>query len=270
MNGVARTAVGAARLRARESERPDRLFDDPYAGAFVAAADAGQADAGRGSGAGDLFSDHLVFRTRFFDDYLSGSGCDQVVLPAAGLDSRAFRLDWPAGTRLFELDLPELLAFKDGVLRELDTTARCERVPVPVDLREDWPGSLRAAGFDPARPTAWLAEGLLIYLSPAEAGRLLDGIGALSAAGSRLAFEYAPGAAAALAERVTAMPELRRIATLWKGGPGEDAVARLEADGWRARTVDASTLATRYGRRAPSGGFLTAVRSDADHRNSPE
>ncbi|YCK39272.1 SAM-dependent methyltransferase [Actinomadura sp. ATCC 39365] len=270
MNGVARTAVGAAWLRARESERPDRLFEDPYAGAFVAAADAGPPDAGRGSGAGDLFSDHLVFRTRFFDDHLSDSGCDQVVLLAAGLDARAFRLDWPPGVRLFELDLPELLAFKDGVLRGLAATARCERVPVPVDLREDWPGSLRAAGFDPARPTAWLIEGLLIYLSPAEAGRLLDGVRALSAAGSRLAFEYDPAAAALLAERARTMPELRRIATLWKGGPGEDAVARLTARGWRVRTVDASTLATRYGRPAPRGGFLTAVLSDADHHNSPE
>ncbi|MEV4396303.1 SAM-dependent methyltransferase [Nonomuraea sp. NPDC049607] len=270
MNGVAKTAVGAAWLRARESERPDRLFDDPYAAAFVAAAETERADAGRGSGAAGLFGDHLVFRTRFFDDYLSESGCGQVVLVAAGLDSRAYRLDWPPGVRLFELDLPELLAFKDGVLRGLGATARCERVPVPVDLREDWPGSLRAAGFDPARPTAWLAEGLLIYLSPAEAARLLDGIGALSAAGSGLAFEHDPAASAALAERARTMPELRRIATLWKGGLGEDAVARLNARGWRARTVDASALAARYGRRAPGGAFLTATRSDADHRNSPE
>ncbi|MFB9207914.1 SAM-dependent methyltransferase [Nonomuraea spiralis] len=265
MNGVARTAVGAAWLRARESERPDRLFDDPYAGAFVAAAGAGQ-----GSGAAGVFGDHLAFRTRFFDDYLRESGCDQVVLPAAGLDSRAYRLAWPAGVRLFELDQPELLAFKDGVLRELGATARCERVPVPVDLREDWPGRLRAAGFDPARPTAWLVEGLLIYLSAAEAGRLLGEIGALSAAGSRLAFEHDRAAAAALIERARTMPALRRVATLWKGGLGEDAVAWLTTRGWRADVVELSALAARYGRPAQGGGFLTAVRGDADHPDSPE
>ncbi|NUP76812.1 MAG: SAM-dependent methyltransferase [Nonomuraea sp.] len=253
MNGVARTAVGAAWLRARESERPDRLFDDPYASAFVAAA--GHRDEGPGP-----FGDHLVFRTRFFDDHLRDTGCGQVVLLAAGLDSRAFRLAWPSGVRLFELDLPELLAFKDGVLGELGARARCERVAVPVDLREAWPAALRAAGFDPARPTAWLAEGLLIYLGAEEAGRLLDEVGALSAPGSTLAFEHDPATAAELIERARTMPELRRVAALWKGGLREDATTWLGARGWRTRIVERAALAERYGRPARDGGFLVAER----------
>jgi methyltransferase (TIGR00027 family) len=259
ITGVAKTAVGAAWVRAKESERPDRLFDDPYAGAFVAAAGADHR-----SGARDHFGDHLVLRTRFFDDYLLGSGCGQVVLLAAGLDSRAFRLDWAPGVRLFELDLPELLAFKDGVLAGMGATARCERVAVPVDLREDWPGALRAAGFDPARPAAWLVEGLLIYLTAAEAGRLLDEVAALSAPGSRLASEHDAEQAADLLERARTTPALRRVATLWKGGLDEDTATWLNARGWRARAVERAGLAAEYGRPAPGhGGFLVAERTAA-------
>ncbi|NUR85639.1 MAG: SAM-dependent methyltransferase [Nonomuraea sp.] len=255
MNGVEKTAVGVAWLRARESERSDRLFDDPYASAFVAAA-------GHPGGGPGLFGDHLAFRTRFFDDYLRESGRTQVVLLAAGLDSRAYRLEWAPGTRLFELDLPELLTFKDGVLADLGVTPACERVAVPVDLREDWPGALRAAGFDPARPTAWLVEGLLIYLSAAEAAGLLDQVGTLSAPGSRLAFEHDPAAAARLMDRARTMPELRRVATLWKGGLGEDAAPWLEARGWRTRVWARAELAARYDRHARSGGaFLSAERT---------
>ncbi|MCK2218925.1 SAM-dependent methyltransferase [Actinomadura sp. ATCC 31491] len=248
---VARTAIGAARLRAQESERPDRLFDDPYAKAFAT---------GEGP-VRELFADHLAFRTRFFDDHLLGAGLSQVVLVAAGLDSRAYRLPWPPGLRLFELDLPELLAYKDGVLARLGAEPRCERVPVPVDLREDWPAALRAAGFDPAVPAAWLAEGLLIYLSAAEAGELLTRIGALAAPGSSLAFEHDAGGAARLMAAARTRPAMGRLAELWKGGLGEDAPAWLAARGWRPRTVGRAELAERYGRRwEGAGGFLTALR----------
>ncbi|WP_345562030.1 SAM-dependent methyltransferase [Nonomuraea rosea] len=254
LTGVSNTAVGAAWVRARESERPDRLFEDAYAGAFVAAAD-------YASASGELFADHLAFRTRFFDGYLTGSGCRQVVLLAAGLDSRAYRLDWAPGVRLFEIDLPELLTFKDAVLAEMGARPACERVAVPADLREDWPGALRAAGFDPAEPVAWLAEGLLIYLDAEESARLLTRVGELSARGSSLAFEHDAEAAARLMERVRAMPKLRRVAELWRGGLGEDAAAWLEERGWRTRTVGRAALAAEYGRPSTGkGGFLVAER----------
>ncbi|MFG1702139.1 SAM-dependent methyltransferase [Nonomuraea sp. M3C6] len=259
LTGVAKTAVGAAWVRAQESERADRLFDDPYARMFVEAAGTDH----RG-GARDFFGDHLVFRTRFFDDYLTAAGCAQVVLLACGLDSRAYRLDWPGGVRVFELDLPELLAFKDRVLAGAEP--RCERVAVPVDLREDWPRALRAAGFEPGEPTAWLAEGLLIYLSAAESAALLTRVGELSAPGSRLAFEHDSAAAADLMERARAMPSMRRVAALWKGGLGEDAATWLGARGWRARTVERAELASRYGRPSSGrGGFLVAER-EAGHK----
>jgi methyltransferase (TIGR00027 family) len=104
------------------------------------------------------------------------SGCRQVVLVAAGLDTRAFRLSWPAGVSLFEMDLPAVLAFKEQVLTSTDAVPRCHRVAVAVDLREDWLSQLVTAGFQPATPTVWLLEGLLIYLTADEATTLLRAV----------------------------------------------------------------------------------------------
>jgi methyltransferase (TIGR00027 family) len=161
LRGVGKTALGVAVVRARESRREDRLFDDPYAQAFVAAAPGAFPDGrpetgGRRATPGPLaslgaaFYAHAVIRTRFFDDYLTTAataGCGQVVLLAAGLDTRAFRLAWPAGTRLFELDPPDVLTFKESVPAACGAVPRCERVTVPADLREDWPRALASSGF---------------------------------------------------------------------------------------------------------------------------
>jgi methyltransferase (TIGR00027 family) len=294
-----------ARVRASESRRPDRLFDDPYAEAFLAASpDALPEERAGGSplrAVGALFQFHGALRTRFFDDYLlaaAGAGCLQVVLLAAGLDTRAFRLDWPEGVRLFELDLPEVLRFKEEVLAARGAVPRCRRVVLPVDLREcgpeGWPAALTGAALDPARPTAWLVEGLLIYLSPEEAGRLLSAVGELSAAGSQLAFEFresvdrgsgglkseapatAPGREAKpsvspsvddFLECARAIPGMRRYTSLWKGGLGADAPEWLAHHGWRARLQDRAAVAASYGRAAPErsgGSFLTAVRGGAE------
>ncbi|MEV4259539.1 SAM-dependent methyltransferase, partial [Spirillospora sp. NPDC049652] len=135
--GVGRTALGVARMRAAEHRRPDRLFTDPFAAAFAAAGP--PAPPGRDGPMRDLLILQVIVRTRFYDDYLraaADAGIRQVVLLAAGLDTRAFRLDWPAGTRLFEVDLPDVLAFKAATLA--DAEPRCERAAVAADLREEW------------------------------------------------------------------------------------------------------------------------------------
>src|SRR5215468_4699251 len=172
---VSKTAIGVALVRAMESQRPDRLFNDPFAMRFIAAApeylseraQRRQSEGGDGpTPMGAALAAHIAVRTRFYDTYLlqaCGQGCRQVVLLAAGLDSRAYRLDFPPGVRLFELDLPPVLAFKERVLA--GHTPNCERIAVPVDLSTEWAGALRQAGFDPTAPTAWLIEGLLIYLT---------------------------------------------------------------------------------------------------------
>jgi len=270
-------------VRARESQREDRLFDDPYAQAFVDAAPGAfpeeQAVRGRSAGAGPLaslgaaFYAHAVIRTRFYDEYLTAAaraGSRQVVLLAAGLDTRAFRLAWPAGTRVFELDLPAVLAFKEAVLEECRAMPRCERVTVPADLRGDWPARLAAAGFGPARTATWLAEGLIIYLTAGEAGRLLGQVSGLSAPGSRLAFEHDPAGTDRLTATARQIPAMRRYTSLWKGGLG-DPPGWLAGHGWRPEFHRLSALGRSYGRPVPdaaSSGFLTAVRVASVARGS--
>jgi methyltransferase (TIGR00027 family) len=275
LGGVAKTALGMALVRAQESRREDRLFDDPYAQAFAAAGEFSAETTAAGERAaggplarlGEVFAFHAVIRTRFFDDYLltaSAEGCRQVVLLAAGFDSRAFRLPWPARTRLFELDLPNVTGFKETVLARLDARPACERTVIPADLRGPWPAALTAAGFDRAARTAWLAEGLLLYLTPTEASRLLIDMGELSAPGSQLSFEHGSIATSALFAQARTLPGMSQYAALWKGGLGEDAPGWLARHGWQPQFHDRAALAAAYGRPVPQasdGGFLTAVRT---------
>ena len=257
MDDVSRTALGVARVRAAESERPDRLFDDPWAAKFCAARP-DQVPGGERTPLSLAFAFHAIIRTRFYDDYLLGSDCRQVVLLAAGLDSRAFRLDWPAGTSLYELDLPAVLAFKETVLAEAEP--RCTRTVVPADLREDWAKALQDKGFQPELPTAWLVEGLLIYLAPADADRLLSTVTALSAPGSRIAFERGD-----LPHREEAMnsPSMQRYSSLWKGGLGQPPSEWLAEHDWQPTEHELGDIAGGYGRplrRETRSGFVTAIR----------
>ncbi|HEX4222494.1 MAG TPA: class I SAM-dependent methyltransferase [Pseudonocardiaceae bacterium] len=264
---VSRTALGVAGLRAIESARSDRLFTDPYAGAFVGAGKAlfPAPEGPTGHSLGRLFYPHVVVRTRFYDEYLTAAvmaGCTQVVLLAAGLDARAFRLDWPSGTRLFELDLPGVLEFKDQVLDDEAAVPRCARRVVPVDLREDWGPVLRASGFDPAQPTAWLAEGLLVYLSFDEASRLLGTVGELSGPGSRLALEHRTDSANTLLSDARLIDD-GRVSDLWQGGLGEKDAAWLTEHGWTATTHERPSPERQRGNDGPDRpyNFLTAIRA---------
>jgi methyltransferase (TIGR00027 family) len=215
---------------------------------------------------GAVFYAHGVLRTRFFDDYLltaTTAGCAQVVLLAAGLDTRAYRLSWPADVHLFEVDLPDVLAFKQRVLASQNAQPRCAHAVVPADLRESWPDALASAGFQSTVSTAWLTEGLLVYLSADEATTLLDNIGTLSAPGSQLAFEHGGIAHDSVLRRAGAMPSMAEYTTLWKGGLGQDAPDLLTGRGWRVKIHDRATLAASLGRPDPdasTGGFLTAER----------
>lgn len=270
--GVGETALGAAMMRADEGSRVDRLFDDPYASAFVAAVPDAFAEGPEPgdpeiAALADAFRAHIAVRTRFYDDYLSAAcaqGCQQVVLLAAGLDARAFRLDWPHGVRLFEIDLPEVLSFKDAVLTEQRATPRCTRKTVSIDLREEWPTALTDAGFDGDLPSAWTAEGLLAYLSDDEAVRLLTCVSDLSRPDSHLALEAARVADDATLSHARDLPALDQIATMWKGGLHGDAADWLEQHGWRVDRHDRAALAAAHGRPAAdtsAGGFITATRA---------
>jgi methyltransferase (TIGR00027 family) len=207
---VGSTAVMVAAARAVETERPDALIRDPYARLLVSNAGAGvlweamldpeiaaKVEALDEDSAAHLhhMRGYQAVRTHFFDTYFNdavAAGIRQIVILASGLDSRAYRLDWPAGTTVYELDQPEVLAYKSTTLADNGVTPSADRREVAIDLRQDWPAALRAAGFDPTQPAAWSAEGLLGYLPPEAQDRLLDTITSLSAPGSRVATESAP------------------------------------------------------------------------------
>ena len=205
---VGSTAVMVAAARAVETERSDALISDPYARLLVDGAGAGSWSSMLDDSTAEKLAEidpeiagifthmrnYQAVRTHFFDQFFteaSAAGIRQVVILASGLDSRAYRLQWPAGTRIFEIDQPKVLEYKAHKLAEHGVVPAAERFEVAVDLRVDWPAALKAAGFDPAQPTAWLAEGLLMYLPADAQDRLFENIGALSAPGSRLSAETA-------------------------------------------------------------------------------
>ncbi|WIM86119.1 class I SAM-dependent methyltransferase [Candidatus Mycobacterium wuenschmannii] len=199
--GATATMVAAQRALASDAG----LIDDPFAAPLVRAVgidvytrlvngeipvtdgvDFDPARMGRG----------MAVRTRFYDDYFVNAtrddGIRQAVILAAGLDVRAYRLPWPDGTVVYEVDLPEVIEFKTSTLRGLGAEPTAERRTVAVDLRDDWPAALRAAGFDPQAPSAWSAEGLVVYLPPEAQDALFGNVTALSAAGSQVASEFVP------------------------------------------------------------------------------
>ncbi|GAA3439943.1 SAM-dependent methyltransferase [Kutzneria kofuensis] len=161
------TALAVAAARAIESHRANPLVSDPYAELFVAAARPQPPMPTRPADAPDPWQDmgdYLGVRSRFFDEYFAAGATRQAVLLAAGLDVRGYRLDWPAGTVVYELDVPKVLQFKQNVLADNGVASRTEVRNVDVDLRDDWPTALQRAGFDRTAPTSWLAEGLLPFL----------------------------------------------------------------------------------------------------------
>jgi methyltransferase (TIGR00027 family) len=207
---VGATALGVAAARAAETESENPLISDPFARVFVEAAGEGmwsiyanpallakaveiQPDV---QARIQLMIDFMATRTAFIDEFFLGAadaGVRQVVILAAGLDARAWRLPWPDGTVVYELDQPKVLDFKSNTLREHGAQPTARLVNVPIDLRQDWPKALREHGFDASRPTAWSAEGLVRYLPSQAQDLLFERIHSLSAAGSWLASNV-PGA----------------------------------------------------------------------------
>lgn len=205
---VGATAVMVAAARAAETDRPDPLIRDPFAKILVSEAATGAWEKMLDSSLLDKVAEidaeaaaifehmrgYQAVRTHFFDAHFAAAvdaGIRQVVILASGLDSRAYRLDWPAGTAVYEIDQPKVLEYKAATLAAHGATPSAERHEVAIDLRQDWPAALIGAGFDPEAPTAWLAEGLLMYLPADAQDRLFTQITELSATGSRIAAETA-------------------------------------------------------------------------------
>lgn len=272
-SSVGATATAVAAGRALATKDPQPLIHDPFADPLVRAVGIdffikmidGELDA---SLFGDLapervqaMIDGMGIRAKFFDDYFTSStdsGIRQAVILASGLDARAYRLPWPSGSVVFEIDQPEVITFKTDVLARLDAQPTAQRYTVGIDLREDWPSALRDAGFDPSAPTAWLAEGLLVYLPPEAQDRLFDTITSLSAPGSTVATEYVPGIMDFDPEKGTAMTSHARdqgldldMGSLVYPGPRSHVMEYLGDKGWEVTGMSGDELFRRNGRPTP-------------------
>jgi methyltransferase (TIGR00027 family) len=194
---VARTAVFVAAVRAREQERPDHLFQDELSSVLAGPEGIAWLAASETNPASNYHRDSFPFievRTRFFDDWaleaVMDGGVRQFVILGAGMDTRAFRLSWPPGLRLWEIDTPELFAIKEARLQSAGAKATCERFVVEADLASSsWPGSLIDQGLKRTEPTVWVAEGLFQYLAASDVNRILEGAASLSPRASRFGAE---------------------------------------------------------------------------------
>ena len=239
-SSVGATATMAAMTRAIATRADDELIDDPFAEPLVRAVGIelltrlATGEEPPGDLVGRAAIDGAKVRTRFYDEFFldaADAGITQAVILAAGLDSRAYRLPWPAGTVVYELDQPEVVEFKTRTLAGLGAEPTARRRVVAADLRDDWPAALRAAGFDPARPAAWSAEGLLGYLPPEAQDRLLDTITELSAPGSRVATESRPNPRPGEEDRTK--QSLNRISELFRSADFDPDMAKLRYFGER-------------------------------------
>jgi methyltransferase (TIGR00027 family) len=275
-SSVGATATGVAVGRALGSRGPNALINDPFAEPLVRAVGvdfftriaSGDLDPTRVDDDGDFgmkrMGEMMGLRTRFFDDFFmaaANEGIRQAVILASGLDARAYRLPWPTGTTVFEIDQSRVIEFKTSTLAELGAEPTAEMRAVPVDLRDDWPAALRAAGLDPAKPTAWSAEGLMPFLPPDAQDRLLDNITALSPAGSQLATENLKGASDGVEKMADRMREVTNqwrehgfdieMTDLWYGGDRNDVVEYLSSHGWATAATSVPDLAATYGLSVP-------------------
>ncbi|MEB4208202.1 class I SAM-dependent methyltransferase [Mycobacterium sp. 94-17] len=289
-SSVGATATWVAACRALAGRQAGALIDDPFADPLVRAVGAeffirvldGEITDETGGLDADADPDAefnlqrmvniMAVRTRYFDDFFTDatdSGIRQAVILASGLDSRPYRLAWPAGTVVYEVDQPAVIEFKSTTLAKLGARPAAERRTVAVDLRDDWRSALQDKGFDGSQPSAWSAEGLLMYLPPEAQDRLFDAITTLSVPGSRLATEYhADGTPHLLERRAKAMA--RRwgqfgfgvdVSTLVYRGERTPAAEYLAARGWHVSTRTRADMFAEAGLPVPPGDSLESLRN---------
>jgi methyltransferase (TIGR00027 family) len=243
---LASTAHWTAAVRALESARLDHLFSDPWAAAL--AGEQGQ------SWLSQRHPDSvipIILRTRYFDDVLQRvareDGMRQIVLLAAGLDTRAFRLPWPVHTRLFEIDQPGVLAHKSGVLSSAGAQPSCERIEIGADLRMTWQDRLMAAGFDAQQPSAWLLEGFLFYIPSEDVMGLLKDVSRLAAPGSWLGFDIINSITLTFPFTKAWVDMQAQSGAPWIGVI-DDPISFLAPLGWQASLTQAGQLEANHGR----------------------
>ena len=269
-SSVGATATMVAASRALASQGPEALLDDPLADPLVRAVGL---DPFVRMIDGEItldddpllrreaLNEQITVRTRFFDDFFSAAteaGVRQAVILASGLDTRAYRLNWPSEMVVYELDQPEVIEFKTRTLADLGAAPSADRRPISVDLRDDWPAALRQNGFDVNQPTAWIAEGLLVYLPPEAQDRLFDSITALSAPGSRVATEHFPDPTGFSGERAQQLSERwsrlgfdLNMSDLIYHGERSTVIEYLATHGWQVTARSAQEMYAHNGFEFP-------------------
>jgi len=290
-SSVGATATMVAAARALATKEPNPLIQDPFAEPLVRAVGIDfftklvdgelQTDDTGDGGVAKQMTTVMAVRTKFFDEFFleatgaasaatSGTHSDvrQAVILASGLDSRAYRLPWPDGTTVYELDQPQVIEAKTATMADIGATPTCDRRVVAVDLRDDWPEALRRSGFDATQPTAWSAEGLLVYLPPEAQDRLFDEITKLSARGSRLATEYHPDGGSSMGERASAMNDawgdhgfMVNLPDLFYKGERRPVVDYLVAHGWQVYARTRPEVFEQYGREFGDSEALAPMRN---------
>jgi methyltransferase (TIGR00027 family) len=281
---VGATALGVASARAAETRSENPLISDPYAQVFLDAVGDGVWNWHSAPQLPDKLIEaepelplqmramvgYMASRTAFFDHFFldaTGTGIRQAVILAAGLDSRSWRLQWPAGTTVYELDQPRVLEFKAATLAAHEAVPACNRVAVAVDLRQDWPAALRQAGFDPSAPSVWSAEGLMPYLPAVAQELLFERVQGLTVSGSRVAVEaLGPkfldpefrekrrarmDRIRVLMADVDPQREIPRTDELWYFEEREDVGDWFGRHGWDVTVTPSDELMAGYGRKAP-------------------
>jgi methyltransferase (TIGR00027 family) len=279
--GATATMVAAARAVASVGANP--IINDPFAAPLVRAVGLdffrrlvdGDIDpsASEDGSAKDmaLETDSMAVRTRFFDDFFLNAARDgvrQSVILAAGLDARAYRLAWPTGSVVYEVDQPKVVEFKTTAMQNLGAAPAADRRTVSIDLRDDWPAALRSSGFDVTQPTAWSAEGLLMYLPPEAQDRLFDNITGLSAPGSKLATEYHPDSGPTMTQRAQEFNDKWAklgcdvdLSGLFYDGERTNVVDYLSDRGWQVSTRKRRELFGDYGLHFPDDDELAQFRN---------
>jgi methyltransferase (TIGR00027 family) len=251
MPQITTTARWVAAQRARESERADCLFCDPWASRL----------AGReGNQALELSEKvnprhqetaaYIAIRVRFLDDFalrLASEGIRQVVLLAAGMDARAFRLPWPAGTSVYEVDHPELLQLKEDILQKEQAVPGCRRTVLGVDLGGNWTVGLEQLGFTPVEPSTWILEGLLYYLPEAAVHRVLQQVSELASPGSGLGADLVSQSTLTSPWLQAALKQMEESGFAWKFG-SDDPERLLASYGWGAQVRQVGEAGANFGR----------------------
>ncbi|CAM2816157.1 SAM-dependent methyltransferase [Mycobacterium intermedium] len=270
---VGATATMVAAARAAASRQPNPIINDPYAAPLVCAAgveffarlargDIEYSDLGS-AWIADFFAVRAHFFDQFFPDAMA-AGIQQAVIVGSGLDSRIYRLAWPAEAVVYEIDQPAVLEFKTSTLAEIGASPLAELRTVGTDLRQDWPAALREAGFDSSSPSAWMLEGLMIGYLPGDAqNRMLDDITALSAQGSRLVADHLPRGAQSIGALMEELAGAWRqygldadLSGLTYTHERNDADNYLQTHGWATTSRELSDLLQAAG--VPAGDMDTS------------